>query len=91
MRAIKCGVTYFDDAISFFKEHYDVLAPIYVKEKKLPVEIKDETKKDVLNMHDAMIGELKVGFSSALSKDRLYHRPCGFINDQQIWMVGVQI
>lgn len=82
LKAIKVGVTYFDEAILFFQENYDVLAPIYVKTKGLPVEVKAETKKDILNMHQAMLGELKVGFSSALSKDRLYHRPCGFINDQ---------
>lgn len=32
-------------------------------------------------MHDAHIGELKSDFSGALGKDRLYHRPFGFIND----------
>jgi hypothetical protein len=33
-------------------------------------------------MYDAWINELKTEFSSALSKDRLYHKPCGFLNDQ---------
>ena len=32
-------------------------------------------------MHDAFVGELKVKFSAALGKDRLYNRPCGFLND----------
>jgi len=89
LRGIKLGVTYFDEATKFFKDNYDLLAPIYVKQKNLPVEIKEETKKDICNMHDAMVNELRIGFSSALSKDRLYHRPCGFLNDQQIWMLGV--
>jgi len=40
-------------------------------------------------MHDAEYAEMKVTFSGALTKDRMYHRPCGFINDQQIWMLGV--
>mmetsp|Transcript_5537 Transcript_5537/g.8699 ORF Transcript_5537/g.8699 Transcript_5537/m.8699 type:complete len:296 (+) Transcript_5537:118-1005(+) len=91
MEAIKVGVTYFEEAIKFFKENYDALAPVYVNSKGLPFEVKEENKKDILNMHEAMIGELKVSFSAALGKDRLYHRPCGFINDQQIWMVGVHI
>lgn len=91
MQALRNGVTYFDEAIVFFKQHYDVLAPLYVASKKLPVEIKEETKKEIMNMHEAMIGEGKVAFSAALGKDRLYHRPCGFLNDQQIWMLGVQI
>ena len=40
-------------------------------------------------MHDAEFAEMKVAFSGALTKDRMYQRPCGFINDQQIWMLGV--
>ena len=55
------------------------------------MEVNAENEKNILNMHEAWIGELKVGFSTALGKDRLYHRPCGFLNDQQIWMVGVQL
>jgi hypothetical protein len=61
-----------------------------VHSKGLHIEVKEETKKDILNMHSAFINELKVNFASALSKDRLYHRPCGFLNDQQIWLLGVQ-
>ena len=68
-----------------------MLAPIYVKSKNLPVEVNDESAKDIKNMHQAYISELKVNFSTALGKDRMYHRPCGFLNDQQIWMVGVQL
>ena len=91
MNAICNGVTYFDEAVQFFNDNYDVLAPVYVKSKGLPVEVKKETENDIKNMHQAYISELKVNFSTALGKDRMYHRPCGFINDQQIWMVGVQI
>jgi len=32
-------------------------------------------------MHEAYIAEFKNGFSMALWNDRLYHRPCGFVND----------
>lgn len=91
MQAIYNGVTYFDEAISYFEENYAVLAPVYVKSKNLPVEVKPENEKDIKNMHQAFISELKVNFSAALGKDRMYHRPCGFLNDQQIWMVGVQL
>jgi len=28
---------------------------------------------------------------SKLGKDRLYERSCGFVTDQQIWMIGVLI
>jgi len=91
MDGIIRGVTYFDEAITFFKENYDVLAPLYVKNKGLKMEINADTKQDINNMHEAHIGELKVAFSAALGKDRLYHKPTGFLNDQQIWMVGVQL
>lgn len=91
MTAIFNGVTYFDEVLAFFVDNYSVLAPIYVKSKNLPIEVNAETEKDIKNMHQAYIAELKVNFSAALGKDRMYHRPCGFINDQQIWMVGVQI
>jgi len=74
-------VSFFDEAIAYFNDNYDVLAPIFVRQNNLDIELTDDTRKDILNMHDAMIGELKVNFSSALSKDRLYHRPCGFLND----------
>lgn len=91
MSGIFNGVTFFDDAVKYFNDYYQVLAPIYVSSKNLPIEVNAETEKDIKNMHQAYIAELKVNFSSALGKDRMYHRPCGFINDQQIWMVGVQI
>ena len=51
MSAIFVGVTYFDDANQFFEENYDVLAPLYIKTKNLPIEVKPENKKDIKNMH----------------------------------------
>lgn len=51
MLAIFNGVTYFDEAVSFFVENYSVLGPLYVKSKNLPVEVKSETEKDIKNMH----------------------------------------
>ena len=81
MNAIIRGVTYFDELLALFAANYQELAPVYLDLKSINVEIKDETKKDILNMHDAFVGELKVNFSAALGKDRLYNRPCGFLND----------
>ena len=51
MQAIFNGVTYFDEATQFFNDNYSVLAPLYVKNKGLPIEVKAETEKDVKNMH----------------------------------------
>jgi hypothetical protein len=91
MTGIFNGVTYFEEVIEYFVANYNALAPLYVKTKNLKIEVNADTEKDIKNMHKAYISELKVNFSSALGKDRMYHRACGFINDQQIWMVGVQI
>ena len=44
MNALINGITYFDEIIQFFKDEYDALAPVYVKSKKLPVEINADTK-----------------------------------------------
>ena len=91
-KGISSGATFFDEAIKYFKEHFDVLAPIYSKQKKLDIDCTDESKKnEILNLHNAGITEMKNDFSTSLGKDRLYHKPCGFINDQQIWMLGVNL
>ena len=77
--------------MSYFKKHYNILAPLYVRKSNLPIEVNDKTKVDILNMHDAWVNEIKNDFSAALGKDRLYHKPAGFINDQQSWMICVQM
>jgi len=82
MNAVYRGVTYFDEVIAFFTANYSELAPSFLEHKGLKVEVTADNQKDILNMHDAFIGELKVSFSAALGKDRLYNRPCGFLNDQ---------
>ena len=81
MKALKFGVTNYDAANAYFRKYYDVLAPLFVKTSKLPVEVCDDTKPEILNMHEAFVNEIKNDFSTALGKDRLYHKPAGFIND----------
>jgi len=52
LKAISNGATFFDDAINYFKTHFDVLAPIFLKIRKLDIDVKDESmKKDIMNMH----------------------------------------
>ena len=81
-KGIKNGATFFDEAIKYFEEHFDVLAPIYLKQKKLDIDASDESKKkEIINLHKAGITEIKNDFSTSLGKDRLYHKPCGFLND----------
>ena len=67
------------------------MAPLFVRKLKLAIEVNKENEKDILNMHEAWLNEIKNDFSAALSKDRLYHKPAGFINDQQSWIIGVQM
>jgi hypothetical protein len=38
------GITYFEEIVQYFKDEYDTVAPEYVKSKKLPIEIKADTK-----------------------------------------------
>lgn len=83
-------MTYFDQLIHYFNEHVEELAETYFKSQKLDMELTKDNKKDIVNMHTATVNEWKNNFSAALNKDRLYHKPCGFLNDQQIWLVGVQ-
>jgi len=91
-RGVCNGATFFDDVISYFKQHFDVLAPAFLKQRRLELDLTDaKSKMDVVNMHDAGVLEMKNDFSSSLGKDRLYHKPCGFLNDQQIWMLGVNV
>jgi hypothetical protein len=79
---IQNGATFFEEAIKYFKEHFETLAPLYLKQRKLQIDYNDESKKnDILNLHNAGITEMKNDFSACLGKDRLYHKPCGFLND----------
>jgi len=43
----------------------------------------------VLNLHEAFVHDIRTTFMDALGRDRMYQRPCGFVTDQQIWMLGV--
>ena len=39
------------------------------------------SRKEIENLHDAYLSELQEGFSTKLSKDRMYNRAAGFITD----------
>jgi hypothetical protein len=45
-----------------------------------PSELVDkDNRKEIENLHEAYINEMKTSFSAALAKDRLYIRPAGFL------------
>lgn len=83
IKSLNYGVTQYDDAINYFKKHFSHLNEWYVALKKLPLDAtSQESQADVLRIHEANVNEIKNDFSAALGKDRLYHKPAGFINDQ---------
>lgn len=53
--------------------------------------IDKNNREEVTKLHEAYVNEIRTAFSSALGKDRLYKRPVGFMQDQQIWMIGVLV
>lgn len=38
-RAVECGVTFFEEMNAFFKEHFEVLCPVYLEMKKPPTSV----------------------------------------------------
>lgn len=44
---------------AYFKENYKMLAPIYIAMKKLPAKLGAENEKEITNLHEAWINELK--------------------------------
>jgi hypothetical protein len=49
---------------------------------KKPLALIDkDNKEEVIKLHEAFVNEIKSSFSAALGKDRLYQRPCGFMQD----------
>lgn len=67
---------------AYFKENYKMLAPIYIAMKKIPADIGAENEKEITNLHEAWINELKQGFMGGITNDRMYHRAAGFVEAQ---------
>jgi len=78
--AIYTGVTYFDEIKAYFKKHVDVLKNEFQKLNPHLNLNMDDTD-DINARHNAACDELRTNFSAALGKERMYHRPCGFLND----------
>jgi hypothetical protein len=52
---------------AFFKENYKLLAPVYIDMKKPPSELTADCVKEITNMHEAWIIELKTGFMNGVT------------------------
>lgn len=81
-KAVLRGVSFFDEFHALFRDNYDELSPLFLASKKPTTLIDTTIKADVLNLHAAYLGEMKLTFSQAMGKDRLYNRPVGFMQDQ---------
>jgi len=57
------GVSMFDALHKFFQDHYDILAPTFLKKKKPTVDTSSYTKEEVENLHEAYCFEMKTTFS----------------------------
>ena len=90
-KALVMGVTYWDQLHEYFKENFDVLCPVFCEMRNPPSMVDRTNKTEMENLHEAYISEIRQNFSSALGKDRMYKRPCGSVNDNQIWMLGVLV
>lgn len=86
IKALQMGVTQYEAADKFFKENFETLSPLFTKLRQHEGVM---DRKQIENLHDAYLNELKEAFSAKLGKDRLYERPSGFVTDQQIWLIGV--
>lgn len=90
-KALLYGVSFFEEFQGLFTANFDLLAPIFLTVKKPAALINKDSREEVTKLHEAYVNEIRSSFSAALGKDRLYQRPVGFMQDQQIWMIGVLV
>jgi hypothetical protein len=76
------GVSQFYLLHQLFKEHQDELTPVFLANKPPSSLVDKDDKTQILNLHEAYVNEIGTTFSAALSKDRLYKRPVGFLEEQ---------
>ena len=58
-KAVSRGVTFFDQMNAYFKANYDVLAPVFLENKKPAGGLTVDNKVEVQNLHDAFVNELQ--------------------------------
>ena len=67
------------------------MCPVFCDIKKPPETLDRNNREEMENLHEAHLSEIRNNFMTALGKDRMYKRPCGSVNDSQIWMIGVLV
>jgi hypothetical protein len=76
--ALQQGLTRFEDMQNFFNNNYEALAETFVG-RQAPGVTDVSKKEENLSMHAAFVNDIRVTFSAALQKDRLYLNACSFI------------
>lgn len=80
-KAVNHGVTYFDQLHAFFKENFAALKEVFCSIRAPPATIDRNDQSQLINLHEAMINDMKTTFMAALGKDRMYKRPSGAVTD----------
>jgi len=82
IKAVNRGVTFFDELHAYFKENQAALTDTFCTIRAPPATVDRTDQTQLLNLHEAMINDLKSSFMNALGKDRMYKRECGAVTDQ---------
>jgi TPR repeat protein len=78
-KALLAGLTFFDVLDQYFKANFEELLPVFIANRAPSNLVDKDNRKEIENLHEAYINEMKNSFSVALAKDRLYIRPAGFL------------
>ena len=62
-KACQYGVTGFDDFTKLFKDNYDALCADFIAKKQPSALVDKDNRKEIENIHDAYVNELKLSFS----------------------------
>ena len=57
------GFTAFDDFSKFFKDNYEELVADFIAQKTPSSLVNKDNRKEIENIHDAYVNELKLSFS----------------------------
>lgn len=80
-KAVNRGVTYFDQLHEFFKTNFAALKDAFCEVRAPPASVDRNDQTQLVNLHEAMVNDMKTTFMAALGKDRMYKRPCGSVTD----------
>jgi hypothetical protein len=86
--AVESGVTAFDKYQEFFKNNVEELGETFIKQQSI-TDLDASKTEALVNLHNGYIQELGKRFTKAYENDKLYARASSFLQDVQIWLLGV--